>query len=91
MGREAAMTKRIPGPSPDDRRFRRTTLAKVKDYRRRRRYLQRGAELVEIKRVRPWGKALHVWLKDMPYALVLDPDHVAFVRQGPCRREGRAS
>ena len=86
------MTRPAPGPAPNDPTFRATTLAKVRDYKRRRRYLQRGAELVEIKRVRPWGKALHVWLKDIPDAFfVLDPDHVAYVRQGPCRRERRAS
>jgi hypothetical protein len=80
------------GPAVSDPRFRRTTLAKVKDYRRRRRYLQRGAELVEIERITPWAKAVRVYLKDIPEAFfVLDPTHFAYVRQGLCRREGRTS
>jgi hypothetical protein len=87
------MNTRVAGPSPADPRFRRTTLAKVARYSRRHRYFQRGCELVEIVGMVPWGKhAYRIWLDGIPEGyFVVDADRTAFVRQGPCRRDGRVS
>ena len=86
------MTAADPTTPTMDQTWRRTTLAAVKSYRRRRRYLQRGGELFEIASIIPWAKCLRVTLKGQPDACyVLAPEHTAWVRQGPCRRERRAS
>ena len=67
--------------------FRETTLKRVFSYKKRRRYLNRQGQLVEISRIETWAKSYRVYLKGQPDAfLVVAPDYPAFVRQGPCRR-----
>lgn len=72
--------------------FRQTTLERVAAYRRRRRFLQRGPAMIEIARIEKSSDGYLVYLKGQDSAFYAVPAlYPAWVVEGPCRRERKAS
>lgn len=68
------------GPVARDN-FKRTTVARVAKYTRRKRYVQRGPQLIEVERIEPWAKNWRVYLRGQPEAFfVVGRDYPAYVR-----------
>ena len=68
------------GPVARDN-FRRTTVARVAKYTRRKCYVQRGPQLIEVERIEPWAKNWRVYLRGQPEAFfVVGRDYPAYVR-----------
>jgi len=71
--------------------FRQTTVAAVSRYRRRHRYLKLDNRFVEIARITRDQFGYLVYLAGSSEYLSVPSYYPAWVHEGPCRRERRAS